>query len=75
LLVLSRKLNERIIINGGTPDEIILMVVDIRGDKVRLGIAAPVEISVNREEIEANKALNGVTSVPKPRPLRRPLGR
>jgi carbon storage regulator len=47
MLVLSRKKNESIRIN----DNIELMVVEIRGDKVRLGINAPKEIPVHREEV------------------------
>lgn len=51
MLVLSRRVNERIIINGG---EIVITVVDIRGgDKVRLGIEADKSISVHREEVQA----------------------
>ena len=47
MLVLSRKKDERIMIG----DSISIMVVDIRGDKVRLGIDAPSEISVHRQEV------------------------
>ncbi len=47
MLVLSRKKNESIIIN----DHITLTVVEIRGDKVRLGIEAPREVPVHRKEI------------------------
>jgi carbon storage regulator len=47
MLVLSRKKNESIIIN----DDIVVMVVDVRGDKVRLGIQAPREVAVHRREI------------------------
>ncbi len=47
MLVLSRKKNESIIIN----DHITVTVVEIRGDKVRLGIEAPKDISVHRREI------------------------
>jgi carbon storage regulator len=47
MLVLSRKKNESIIIN----DHITVTVVEIRGDKVRLGIDAPKEISVHRREV------------------------
>ena len=47
MLVLSRKKNESIIIN----DNITLTVVEIRGDKVRLGIDAPKEVTVHRQEV------------------------
>lgn len=47
MLVLSRKKNESIIIN----DHITVTVVEIRGDKVRLGIEAPKEVSVHRREV------------------------
>ena len=47
MLVLSRKKDEKIIIG----DQITLMVIDIRGDKVRLGIEAPKEVAVHREEV------------------------
>ena len=47
MLVLSRKINEQIVIS----DNITITVVEIRGDKVRLGIEAPKEISVHRREI------------------------
>ena len=47
MLVLSRKKNESIVIEN----DIIITVVDIRGDKVRLGIEAPKEVSVHRREV------------------------
>ena len=47
MLVLSRKKNESIIIN----DNITIVVVEIRGDKVRLGVEAPKEIPVHRNEV------------------------
>jgi len=47
MLVLSRKKDERIIIG----DQITVMVIEIRGDKVRLGIDAPKEVTVHREEV------------------------
>jgi len=47
MLVLSRKKNESIIIN----DNITIVVVEIRGDKVRLGIEAPKEVPVHRREV------------------------
>ncbi len=47
MLVLSRQRDESIIIG----DNIVITVVDIRGDKVRLGIDAPTEIPVHRQEV------------------------
>ncbi len=47
MLVLSRKKNESIIIN----DDITIVVVEIRGDKVRLGIGAPKSVPVHRKEV------------------------
>lgn len=47
MLVLSRKKNESIIIR----DNITITVIEIRGDKVRLGIEAPKDVSVHRREV------------------------
>ncbi len=47
MLVLSRKKNESIVINN----DITITVVEIRGDKVRLGIVAPKEVPVHRQEV------------------------
>ncbi|MCH7689022.1 MAG: carbon storage regulator CsrA [Planctomycetes bacterium] len=47
MLVLSRKKDEKIVIG----DNITIMVIEIRGDKVRLGIDAPREVTVHRQEV------------------------
>ena len=47
MLVLSRQKDESIIIG----DDVEITIVDVRGDKVRLGINAPREISVHRKEV------------------------
>ena len=47
MLVLARKLNESIIIG----DDIEVVVIDIKGDQVKLGIKAPKKITVHRKEI------------------------
>jgi len=47
MLVLSRKRDERIVIG----DNIVITVVEVRGDKVRLGIDAPSEVPVHRQEV------------------------
>jgi carbon storage regulator len=75
MLVLARQRDESIVID----DEIIVTVVDIRGDKVRLGINAPRSVTVHRKEIweqikqemEQASKLNpsDIAGLP-PRPLR-----
>ncbi|NLA37127.1 MAG: carbon storage regulator CsrA [Actinobacteria bacterium] len=78
MLVLSRRTNESIIINGN----ITITVLEIRGDHIRIGIDAPRDISIHREEIHAElaKANQDATStraedVAKlPRPAPRPAG-
>ena len=47
MLVLSRKLNESIVIN----EVIVVTVLGVQGDRVRLGIEAPGEIPVHRQEV------------------------
>lgn len=47
MLVLSRHRDESIMIG----DDIVLTIVDIRGDKVRLGIEAPTDIPIHRQEV------------------------
>ena len=63
MLVLSRQRDESIIIG----DHIVITVVDIRGDKVRLGINAPNTVPVHRQEIfDAIQKERGVVSAGKP---------
>ena len=47
MLVLSRQRDESIVIG----DNVIITIVDVRGDRVRLGIDAPREVSVHRREV------------------------
>jgi len=47
MLVLSRKKNESIVIN----ENIVITVIEVRGDKVRLGIQAPREVPIHRNEV------------------------
>jgi len=47
MLVLSRKRDEKIVIG----ENIVITIVDIRGDKVRLGIEAPNTVPVHRQEV------------------------
>ncbi|MDC7293568.1 MULTISPECIES: carbon storage regulator CsrA [unclassified Butyrivibrio] len=64
MLALSRKKNEAIIINNN----IEITVLDIRGDQVKLGIAAPKEIPIYRKEVylqiqQENKQATDVASL------------
>ncbi len=47
MLVLSRKKNESIIIG----EDIVITIIEVRGDKVRLGIQAPREVPIHRSEV------------------------
>jgi len=63
MLVLSRQRDESIIVG----DNVQITIVDIRGDKVRLGIEAPPDISVHRKEVfdaiqRENRKAAGITS-------------
>ena len=60
MLVLSRKETQRIRLG----DEIVITVVRIGGDKVRLGIEAPKEMLVLRDELEPLGGLPGVRETP-----------
>ncbi len=63
MLVLSRQRDESIIIG----DNVVITVVDVRGDKVKLGIDAPKEITVHRREVyEAIQRENRQAALLKP---------
>lgn len=47
MLVLSRKKNEKIVIG----DDVVVTVLDIRGDQIQIGISAPREIPIHRMEV------------------------
>jgi len=68
MLILSRKLNESIIIDG----KIVVKVLRIDKDTVKLGIQAPAEVSVHREEIheaiQRSKSQNGGAQGPQNKP-------
>ena len=49
MLVLTRRKNESIVID----EQIRITIVEVRGDKVRVGIEAPREVPVHREEVQA----------------------
>jgi carbon storage regulator len=67
MLVLSRQRDESIIIG----DNVVITVVDVRGDKVKLGIDAPKEISVHRQEVyEAIQRENRQAALLKPQDAR-----
>ena len=49
MLVLTRRANESIMIG----DDIVITVLDVRGDQIRIGIKAPRSVAVHREEVYA----------------------
>ena len=51
MLVLSRKVGETVIITAPDGTQIVLMMVEVRGDKCRIGIAAPTTYTIHREEV------------------------
>ena len=51
MLVLTRKIGQAIIVD----DSISITVVEIRGNRVRLGIVAPAEVTVHREEVHEKR--------------------
>ena len=64
MLALSRKKNEAIVINNN----IEITVLDIRGDQIKIGIAAPKEIPIYRKEVyiqiqKENKEATGVSGI------------
>ncbi|KKM06543.1 hypothetical protein LCGC14_1742890 [marine sediment metagenome] len=61
MLVLSRKVGQQIVMADGL---ITLTVVKVRGNTVRLGIAAPDDVSVDRHEVYLSKARE--RTAPKP---------
>jgi carbon storage regulator len=63
MLVLSRKVGEAIVIDGG----IVIRVADIQGGRVRLAIDAPRSTRVDREEVHERVAAAGFQSVVDPR--------
>ncbi len=63
MLVLTRKVNETIII--GDIGEIEVTVVEVRGDQVRLGITAPRHVTVDRSEIAARKKADAEAEAPR----------
>ena len=74
MLVLSRQKDESIMIG----DDVKITIVDVRGDKVRLGITAPKSIAVHREEIydaiqKEKKAKEGEAPGPSESPKEKPM--
>lgn len=59
MLVLARKLNESIMIG----DDIEIIVIDIKGDQVKLGIKAPKKVTVHRQEIYREIEQENITAL------------
>ena len=63
MLILSRKINEKIMIG----DDISISIIEIRGDQVRIGVDAPKNVKVFRQEVyDAIKAENKAAAESKP---------
>ena len=63
MLILSRKINEKVVIG----DDITVSIIEVRGDQVRIGIDAPKKVKVFRQEVfDAIKAENKAASVSVP---------
>ena len=71
MLVLSRKFNEEVVIGEGE-NAVRVVVVEIRGDKARLGFVAPDHISIDRREVrdakERSRAASDASSSPTVQP-------
>lgn len=69
MLVLTRRVGEKIIIS----DDICVTIVEVNGDRVRVGVEAPRSVRVDRHEVHVRRQLDSRT--PETRPLEgRPLG-
>lgn len=62
MLVLNRQRDERIVITTPQGQRIIVMVTDIRGDQVRLGVSAPADVRIDRWEIDQIKRRGGTSA-------------
>jgi carbon storage regulator len=59
MLVLTRKEGERIVIDG----QIVVTVLQVRGNQIRLGIEAPKDVPIRRSELEGSGAKALLTAV------------
>jgi len=64
MLIISRKKNEGIIINENTE----ITVIDIQGDRVRIGISAPIEVKIVRKELLETEDINRESAQTKVKP-------
>jgi carbon storage regulator len=72
MLVLSRKLDERIQITvppSAVPQIIQLLIIEVRGDKVRIGLNADRSVMIHREEIQRIVDVEGQIEKPAPPPI------
>jgi len=65
MLILTRKLGESITIG----ERVQIKVLSIKGGQVRLGVEAPPEVKINREEIQINMLSEGLSEGDEARPL------
>lgn len=69
MLVLRRKINERIVITASEPATITVVLVDTESGSSRLGFVAPPSVTVNRQEVEESKQRD-LAERPAPKPDR-----
>lgn len=67
MLILTRRLNETVMIG----DDVTVTVLGVKGGQVRLGINAPQDVAVHREEVYERIKLEAGGHMPRPRPTRR----
>jgi carbon storage regulator len=64
MLILTRRVGERLMIG----DDVCVTVLGVKGNQVRIGVHAPADVSVHREEIyeriQAERNANGLASAP-----------
>lgn len=70
MLVLTRKTNESIIIG----DQIVVTVVEVRGDQVKIGISAPAQVPIHRREVWEEIKKGNVRATAKPTDMERAVG-
>lgn len=67
MLVLTRRINESFMVVDENGDTVAVKVIDIKGKQVRVGISAPINKSILREELMRDNTINDVVEGNKPK--------